>query len=500
MNWLPIQQRLIAGFALVFVLFALGVVLAYISEEDRIHGKVLVIHSLQIREVLAGIVFKAVDLQNGTRGFVITGQENFLRPYFDARESILNELTKIRELTRDNPVQKSKLAMLERLIADQLERRAQIVRATKEQGQEFGRQLVLTGRGEEITNAIREVVEEMKAEETRLLRSRQNKSTSNGRRQMWLLVAFAVLTGTILSGAYLLVTRYLAARLHAERVLKESEENLQVTLHSIDDGVLTTDADGRITRLNPVAERLTGWTMDKARSRPVGEVFRVINEETRQPTVIPVDNVLATGTFHRLANHTALISRDGSEYPIADSVAPMRNRENRIIGVVLVFRDVTKSRAAEAQLEKTIKELGDVKAALDEHAIVAITDARGKITSVNDKFCAISKYSREELIGQDHRIINSGYHPKAFIRELWQTITSGRVWRGEIKNRAKDGTFYWVDTTIVPFLDAAGKASQYIAIRADITRASRRRTSSRTSSSSRSTCSASRAWTGISNV
>lgn len=228
--------------------------------------------------------------------------------------------------------------------------------------------------------------------------------------------------------------------------------------------VAITDPQGKITYVNDKFCAISKYTRDEL----IGQDHRLINSGYHPREFIrDLWNTISHGRVWKgeIKNR----AKDGAFYWVDTTIVPFLNDEGKPRQYVAIRADITARKLAEDRLRASTKEVLDLKAALDEHAIVAITDSQGKITFVNDKFCAISQYSREELIGQDHRIINSGFHPKEFIRELWVTIAHGKVWHGQIKNRAKDGSFYWVDTTLVPFLSEEGKPRQYIAIRADIT-------------------------------
>jgi PAS domain S-box-containing protein len=275
------------------------------------------------------------------------------------------------------------------------------------------------------------------------------------------------------AAAICLIATDISESKRVEEALRASEAQLQTVVENLEEGVIVSDLDGRLLQWNRAALKLHGYSDSDQDRRRFTELIDTFELSTLDGVPVSVEEwpIARILRGEKVQDLELRVQRIGCDWQRIFHYGGtlVHDATNQPLMAIVTVDDITERKRADNQLRTSLREVSDLKAALDEHAIVAITDPRGKITYVNDKFCAISKYSREELVGQDHRIINSGYHSKQFIGDLWATIRGSAVWRGEIKNRAKDDSYYWVDTTIVPFLNEEGKPRQYVAVRTDIT-------------------------------
>ncbi len=259
----------------------------------------------------------------------------------------------------------------------------------------------------------------------------------------------------------------LAERLRAQEALRQSEEHLSTTLHSIGDAVIATDASCRVERMNPVAEALTGWSLAEAKGKPVAEVFRIVNESTRAPVENPAERVLRDGAVVGLANHTALIARDGAERPIKDSGAPIRAADGSVNGVVLVFRDATEEKRAN---EALAYRAGLVDAVGDP---VVATDADYVVRSWNPGAERMYGWLESEVVGKPLgdtlHIEYQGVSRVEFLRRL-EATTRGQV---ELRCRNRAGRPIDVEASVVALTDEAGKRSGFVAVHRNVTERNR---------------------------
>jgi PAS domain S-box-containing protein len=252
-----------------------------------------------------------------------------------------------------------------------------------------------------------------------------------------------------------------------EDALKESEENLAITLGAIGDGVIATDVDGRITRMNQTAERLSGWMLADALGRPMSEIFRIVNVDTREPVANPFELVMEHERVVGLANHTLLLARDGQEYQIADSAAPIRNAEGKIVGVVLVFSDVTER----YRMEKSLRESEEQFRILASIAPVGIylTDAKGDCLYANTRWCETAGMDMQAALGEGWV---QGLHPddRAAVFANWkQMVDSEGTWGMEYRFETADKRVTWVYALSTPYRDDGGKIVKYVGVNLDIT-------------------------------
>jgi PAS domain S-box-containing protein len=264
----------------------------------------------------------------------------------------------------------------------------------------------------------------------------------------------------------------------AEDALLKAGALQRAILNSANFSSIATDANGIIQIFNVGAERMLGYLATEVVNKitpadisdPQEGILRAQALSAELGTrIMPGFEALVFKASRGLEDIYELtyIRKDGSRFPAVVSVTALRDAQNAIIGYLLIGTDNTARKLAEEVRAKYVLDV--MQTEVSEAAILAITDITGKIEQVNDNFVRISQYSREELIGQDHRLLNSGLHPKEFMRDLWATIANGRVWRNEIRNRAKDGSFYWVDSAITPILNEHGKPVKYMAVRFDVT-------------------------------
>ncbi|MDP1667373.1 MAG: PAS domain S-box protein [Methylobacter sp.] len=355
------------------------------------------------------------DAETGHRIYSLTGDEAFLEPYLAARNSIIGDLQALRQLTFVSAAQKH-LDALTPLADAELAEMSQVIELRRHHGTTAVPATVDGGQGKHLMDSMRAGMGSFIKLEEDALAQHDAEFQSNMRHLFTIIVTsslFVLLS--VLVFAYFIYSKtqqrlkrlvnletqhLLDLQEESNRQLQQvSEEKLAVTLNSIGDAVMATDAEARVTLMNPLAEQLTGWTQAEAIGRSVDEIFHIISQETRQPAAIPVMETLAHGTIQGLANHTVLIARDGSECDIADSCAPIRDRGGQVIGAVLVFRDVTEEYAAQQALNDSAALIQTILNTVVD-GIITLHARGGIIETVNPAAEQMFGYTAAELIGQ----------------------------------------------------------------------------------------------------
>ena len=383
-------------------------------------------HTYEVMRLADAFLSALRDAETGQRGYSLTGDEAFLEPYLAVRDGIKGQLEELRQLSRISTVHKH-LDALVPLTDAKLAEMAHVIELRRNNEATAALAVVVSSNGRRLMDSIRaEMRSFIQIQEVTLLQ-REAAFQADMRRMFAIIVVASMLTFLCaLSFAYLLhretqqrlrnvvhlETRHLLEiqeetnkKLQQANVtLQVSEEKLAVTLNSIGDAVIATDAEARVTRLNPVGEKLTGWTQAEAVGRPVGEIFHIINQETRQLAAIPVLETLAHGMIQGLANHTVLIARDGSECAIADSCAPIRDRDGQVVGAVLVFRNVTGEYAVQQALRDSAAQIQTILNTVVD-GIITLHAHGGIVETVNPAAEQMFGYATAELIGKNFSIL-----------------------------------------------------------------------------------------------
>jgi len=409
------ETKVLVSFSAAVLVVAGLALTTWMMAKNATEAARLVAHTHEVLDSLARTRAETLLIELSTQTFRISGDPQRLAERdrtMATREVLLN---RVYQLTADNAAQQSLWKQLREVINERMALSRQVELLRKTQGFAAANAFVAGAPLQETRERTYRLLSEMDQQERGLL-ERRAEELLQARQIMVLagaLVAAVLLV--LLTATYVLIRRQLSETQASRRALADSEESLATTLYSIGDGVLATDEKGCITRMNPVAQALTGWSQTLAQGHPVEEVFHIVHEHTRAPAEVPVAKALETGEVQELANHTMLIARDGSERPISDSAAPIRDASGRIRGVVLVFRDVTVARQAREMireqnelLERRVHERTSQLHESEGHlhsvisnvpAMIAYVDALQHYVYVNEQYLARFALGKSDIAG-----------------------------------------------------------------------------------------------------
>lgn len=345
----------ISGFVIVLVLLAINTAVLRHQLATQVGNQEWFSRSRRVVQELRNTDSLLKDAETGQRGYLYTGNVDYLAPYHLAAAQIDSHLQNLNAEIGDNPAQQTEAANLRILVHQKLDELAQTISLFQSGDAEGAKAMVMSDHGFHIMESIRSLIKQMEQEETSigdLRRTAYQKSI-----RITVICIYAA-SGIAALGIILLafsIIREMETRARDAAALQQSEQWFRVTLSSIGDGVIATDDQGRVSFLNPIAERLTGTSLEEARGKKIGEVFPIFSEATNNPVDNPVEKVLALGSVVGLANHSVLRHRDGHLLPIEDSAAPITDDSGRLIGVVLVFHDASRERSFQDVLRRTEK-------------------------------------------------------------------------------------------------------------------------------------------------
>ena len=391
----------------------------------------------ETRQILHGaraVLSSLKDAETGQRGYLLTGDKKYLTPYKAALAALPRQLGEMWTAAVASGRQVQRVARLQALTLEKLEEVKRTVALRDQEGPESALALVLTDQGQITMNNLRKIGDELEKSEDQNFKDRSDQALGYANRSHVVTLAGCMVLLAWMFGLGRAVDTVIADREGLANSLAESRQELETTLASIGDAVISTDSEGKIRFINPIAASLTEWTEDAAHGRRIEEVMPIVEERTRKPVESPVQEVLRHGAVANRANHALLVTRGGTHIPIEESGAPIRDRDGNVAGVVLVFRDISARRASQRELERWKQIFAQAA-----FGMFVLEPQDGTIRDLNRAFAEIHGYTVEELRGKALADLVPAEYRDVLSASL-KNLRDGRNQVVECPHLRKDGT------------------------------------------------------------